>query len=114
MEAHQEEEVDPLAAMPPVPPKTTFEPVAGPAYDASSRLPNIDKDKVAAMTAVSDRERLEGDLKSGGALRHTTPPIPSAVNASSSARSLSCFVIASVWYVESLKAEISRLSNLEM
>ena len=68
MEKHQEEEVDPLAAMPPVPPKATYEPADPSAYDASSRLPAVDAGKVTALSNPSEKERLQRELKNAGVL----------------------------------------------
>lgn len=69
MEAHKEEEQDPLAAMPPVPAQSTFEAKDPEPYDAAKRLPPVDEDKLEAMTNAADKERLQGNLKSAGAHR---------------------------------------------
>lgn len=68
MEAHTEQEPDPLAAMPPVPAKTTFSAKSPPAYDAATRLPAIDESKVEAMSNAADKERLQDNLKTAGAM----------------------------------------------
>lgn len=64
MEKHQEEEHDPLAALPAVPAKTTFEQPGEQAYNAASRLPGVESNKVSAMSNASDRERLQTSMKS--------------------------------------------------
>lgn len=73
MAAHKEEEQDPLAAMPPVPAKVTFEGQDPEPYDAAKRLPPVDESKVEALGNQGDKERLQSNLKSAG-----TPRPPSA------------------------------------
>ena len=63
MEKHQEEEHDPLAALPAVPAKATFELPGEHAYNADSRLPGVESAKVSAMKNPSDRERLQASMK---------------------------------------------------
>eukprot|EP00892_Ulva_mutabilis_P003922 jgi/Ulvmu1/1901/UM012_0060.1 len=67
MDAHKEEEQDPLAAMPPVPAKSTFEAKDPEPYDAAKRLPPVDEEKVEAISNAADKERLQNNLKSAGA-----------------------------------------------
>lgn len=67
MEAHKEEEPDPLAAMPPVPAKVTFEAKDPEPYDAAKRLPPVDEEKVEALGNAADKERLQSNLKAAGA-----------------------------------------------
>lgn len=67
MAAHKEEEPDPLAAMPPVPAKTTFEAKDPEPYDAGKRLPPVDEDKVEAIGSAGDKERLQTNLRAAGA-----------------------------------------------
>lgn len=74
MAAHKEEEPDPLAGMPPVPAKTTFEAKDPEPYDAAKRLPPVDEDKVEAIGNPGDKERLQSNLKAAGAARQ--PPLP--------------------------------------
>lgn len=63
MEKHQEEEHDPLAALPAVPAKTAYEPPGEQTYNADSRLPGVESAKVSAMTNASERERLQTSMK---------------------------------------------------
>jgi hypothetical protein len=68
MEGHQEVEQDPLAAMPPVPPKAMFEPPDAAPYNAEARLPAVDSGKVGALSSANERERLQGSLKAASVL----------------------------------------------
>jgi hypothetical protein len=69
MEQHAQKDIDPLAAMPPVPPKVTYSAaVGGPLpYEAASRMPAVDPQRVAALSNKSESHRLESDLASAGA-----------------------------------------------
>lgn len=68
MQQHEQKDVDPLAAMPPVPPKATYDaPDKAAAYDPASRMPAVDASKISALADKSQAQRLEGDLKTAGA-----------------------------------------------
>ena len=72
MAAHKEEEPDPLAAMPPIPPKATFDAKDPEPYDAAKRLPPVDEGKVEALSREAEKERLQANLNAAGALRSRT------------------------------------------
>jgi hypothetical protein len=67
MQQHAQKEVDPLAAMPPVPQKATYESRGSPrAYDPGSRMPAVDAKRLEALSDRSQAQRLETDLKTSG------------------------------------------------
>lgn len=68
MDKHQEEEHDPLAALPAVPAKTTFEAADEQPYNADSRLPSVESKKVSALSNASERERLQSSMKAASML----------------------------------------------
>ena len=63
MAKHQEEEHDPLAALPAIPPKQTYEAPDEQPYNAESRLPAVDSKMTAALSNASERERLQSSVK---------------------------------------------------
>lgn len=67
MEQHAPKEIDPLAAMPPVPQKVSYTAPAAQQYDASARMPDVDSTKAAKLSNMSEAQRIETDLKSAGA-----------------------------------------------
>ena len=71
MQQHAQKDADPLAGMPPVPPKATHSPAERPAYDAASRVPQVDASKIGALSNKSESHRLETDLRSASAHRHS-------------------------------------------